>query len=101
MGSFGAAAKRVAERPTIQPKIDARWPSQLPPDPAGERPRAAAAQRDGERDQAPQQPVFVAAVAPSEAVAPILDEREVAHLDRDRGSEEAGKQAERDGDAAD
>ncbi len=51
---------------------DALPPSQLAPDPPVERPRPAAAQRDGERHQAPQQHVFVAAVGPREAVAPVL-----------------------------
>src|SRR6195256_444296 len=74
--------------------------SKLAADLAVERPRPAAAQRDRERHQAPQQHVFVAAVEPREARAPVMIECEIAHLDRDRGSEKAGEQPGRDADAA-
>src|SRR5437016_12640946 len=73
----------------------------LPPDLAIARLGAAAAQRDRERHHSPQQRVVVAAVEPREAVAPVLIEGEISHLDRDRGGEEAREQPGRDADAAD
>ena len=64
-----------------------------------ERIRPAAAQRDGEADQPPQQHVFIAAVEPGKAVVPVEpgDQRQ---LDRRRGRPEAGEQAEDQRDAA-
>src|SRR5258708_1231326 len=74
--------------------------SKLAADLAVERPRPAAAQRDRERHQAPPEHVFVAAVEPREARAPVMIECEIAHLDRDRGGEKAREQPGRDADAA-
>ena len=59
-------------------------------EPTIERIRPAAAQRDGEAHQAPQQRVFVAASGPGKAGLPI-DDGDDQQFDRRRGGEEAGK----------
>ena len=70
------------------------------PDLAVERIRPAAAQRDREQDQAPEQRILVAACGPAEALRHV-DERHHQQMDRGGGGEEAREQAERDAEAAD
>ena len=65
----GSAGRRSSKFVTEAYGSPAAANLQLPAELAVERIRAAAAQRDGEADQAPQQHVFVAALEPSETVA--------------------------------
>src|SRR3977135_1744362 len=73
--------------------VSSRSILKLPAALAIERGGAAAPPPDGQCHQPPQQRVLVAAVEPGEAVAPVLIEREIAHLDGDRRREEAGEQS--------
>src|SRR5712671_5679009 len=67
--------------------------SELGADLAIERIGPAAAQRNGETDEAPEQRVFVAAVEPSKTVLPV-EHGDDQHLDRRGRGEKAGEQAE-------
>src|SRR6185295_18687556 len=74
--------------------------SKLPAELSVDRIGSAAAQRDREAHEAPQQRVFVAAAEPGEAVLPI-DVRDDRQLDGGGGREEAGEQPEDERDTAD
>src|ERR1700704_3092046 len=73
--------------------------SELGADLAIERIGPAAAQRNGETDEAPEQRVFVAAVEPGKSVLPV-EHGDDQHLDRRGRGEKAGEQAENERDPA-
>src|SRR5262249_57262541 len=74
--------------------------SELHADAAIERIGPAAAQRDGEADEAPEQRVLVTAVEPRKSGLPI-EQRDDEHFHGGGGGEEAREQAEDERDAAD
>src|SRR5580704_12947815 len=90
---YRESASVAAQYLAVYPQGHKAALSEFLADLAVERIRPAAAQRDGETHQSPDQDVFIAAVQPRKPVAPV-QHGDDEHFDRCRRREKSGEQAQ-------